>query len=228
VLASEGALSSGVRRVTALTGGAAMAADMAAADLERRIAAADALAADALLHEVNEITKLESSLGLGLVARARIAPQLAALRERAKSARRETSGAARDAAVTQARELAERHGARTEALVAVLDGADAAAMMAAIDSARARLANVPILFLSPDADAGKVAIAATCPAGAIAAGLKAGDWVRAAAQACGGSGGGKPDTAQAGGKDPAKVNEAAEAARAMAAKLLTPAPGRAG
>ena len=78
MLASEGALSSGVRRVTALTGGAAMAADMAAADLERRIAAADALAADALLHEVNEITKLESSLGLGLVARALIAPQLAA------------------------------------------------------------------------------------------------------------------------------------------------------
>jgi alanyl-tRNA synthetase len=228
VLASESALSAGVRRVMALTGGAAMAADMAAADLERRIAAAGSLAADALLHEVNEITKLESSLGLGIVARARIAPQLAALRDRAKSARRETSGAARDAAVTQARELAERHGARTEALVAVLDGADAAALMAAIDSARARLANVPILFLSPDADAGKVAIAATCPAGAIAAGLKAGDWVRAAAQACGGSGGGKPDTAQAGGKDPAKVNEAAEAARAMAAKLVTPAPGRAG
>ena len=110
----------------------------------------------------------------------------------------------------------------------MLAGAPAAALMAALDSARARLSNVPILFLSPDAQAGKVAIAATCPANAIAAGLKAGDWVRAAAQACGGSGGGKPDTAQAGGKDPTKVNEAAEAARALAAKLLTPAPGRAG
>jgi len=228
VLASESALSAGVRRVTALTGGAAMAADMAAADLERRIAAAGSLAAEALLHEVNEIAKLESSIGLGIVARARIAPQLAALRERAKSARRESSGATRDAAVAQARALAERHGARTEALVAVLDGADAAALMAAIDSARGRLARVPILFLSPDVDAGKVAIAATCPPSAIAAGLKAGDWVRAAAQACGGSGGGKPDTAQAGGKDPSKVNEAAEAARAMAAKVAMPEPGRAG
>jgi alanyl-tRNA synthetase len=42
--------------------------------------------------------------------------------------------------------------------------------------------------------------------------------VKAAAQACGGSGGGKPDMAQAGGKDASKVGEAIAAAKALAAK----------
>ncbi|MCP4797727.1 MAG: hypothetical protein GY885_16375, partial [Phycisphaeraceae bacterium] len=49
-----------------------------------------------------------------------------------------------------------------------------------------------------------------------ATGLKAGAWVKAAAQACGGGGGGRPDSAQAGGKDPSRITEAADAASAHA------------
>ena len=41
--------------------------------------------------------------------------------------------------------------------------------------------------------------------------------MKAAAQACGGAGGGRPDTAQAGGKDPSKTREALDAASAFAA-----------
>ena len=43
-------------------------------------------------------------------------------------------------------------------------------------------------------------------------GLKAGDVVRVAGQAMGGGGGGRPDMAQAGGKDPAKLDDALAAA----------------
>ncbi|MFM9181524.1 MAG: DHHA1 domain-containing protein [Phycisphaerales bacterium] len=50
-----------------------------------------------------------------------------------------------------------------------------------------------------------------------AKGLKAGDWVRAAAEACGGKGGGRPDFAQAGGKDPSRAPDALRIARAFAA-----------
>jgi alanyl-tRNA synthetase len=65
-----------------------------------------------------------------------------------------------------------------------------------------------------------VAIAATSPKPAIDKGLKAGDWVKAAAQACGGAGGGRPDTAQAGGKDTSKAREALEAAKALAQRKI--------
>ncbi len=43
----------------------------------------------------------------------------------------------------------------------------------------------------------------------------AGQVVKAAAQACGGNGGGKPTLAQAGGKDPSHIDEALEAAKAL-------------
>lgn len=50
--------------------------------------------------------------------------------------------------------------------------------------------------------------------------LKAGDWVKAIAPIVGGGGGGRPDFAQAGGKDPSKMNEALEEALAYVTKEL--------
>lgn len=55
-------------------------------------------------------------------------------------------------------------------------------------------------------------VAMTTP-GAIQAGFKAGDLVKIAAQISGGGGGGRPDMAQAGGKDVSKLAEALEAVR---------------
>ncbi|MAC17884.1 MAG: hypothetical protein CMC97_06260, partial [Flavobacteriales bacterium] len=51
-------------------------------------------------------------------------------------------------------------------------------------------------------------------------GLKAGDWARCAAEACGGRGGGRPDMAQAGGKDATLADAALEAARHFANERL--------
>jgi alanyl-tRNA synthetase len=49
-------------------------------------------------------------------------------------------------------------------------------------------------------------------AGAKNTGVKAGDWIKAIAPILGGGGGGRPDFAQAGGKDATKMGEAKEAA----------------
>ena len=46
---------------------------------------------------------------------------------------------------------------------------------------------------------------------AVKAGVHAGQLVKKAAQICSGNGGGKPDMAQAGGKDASKVDEAINA-----------------
>ena len=54
----------------------------------------------------------------------------------------------------------------------------------------------------------------------IKAGLKAGDWIRETAKVAGGGGGGRPQMAQAGGKDPAKLGEALEVAKSFATKTV--------
>ena len=218
VLVSEGGLAAGVRRVFALTGARALAAQFAAEGLMSRVADAAKLDGEALVSEITDMTKMAESLELGAVARAEFERALEPVREKAKAARKQAEGAARDAAVVQARGIVEEHAKKPAGtpLVAMINGADAAALLAAIDAARAKFADTPILFLSPDFDASKVAIAATCPKSAIDKGLKAGDWVKAAAQACGGAGGGRPDTAQAGGKDPSKTRDALDAAEAFA------------
>ncbi len=57
-------------------------------------------------------------------------------------------------------------------------------------------------------------------AGVKDASLKAGDWIKTIAPIVGGGGGGRPDFAQAGGKDASKINEAKDAALAYVKEKL--------
>ena len=56
--------------------------------------------------------------------------------------------------------------------------------------------------------------------GPAVAGLKAGDWVKEPAALVGGSGGGRPDMAQAGGKDAAQIPAAITKAEELAKSLF--------
>jgi alanyl-tRNA synthetase len=64
------------------------------------------------------------------------------------------------------------------------------------------------------ADGGKVGLVVLVSKEATAAGLSAASVVREAAPVVGGGGGGRDEMAQAGGKDPEKLDEALDAARA--------------
>ena len=59
---------------------------------------------------------------------------------------------------------------------------------------------------------GKISILAVCGKDAIAKGVKAGDLIKTVTAVCGGSGGGKPDSAMGGGKDVSKLDDALAAA----------------
>ena len=90
-----------------------------------------------------------------------------------------------------------------------------------IDRVRQKAKSALIVFGSVD-DEGKVALIVALTGDLVAKGLKAGDLLRPVAEIVGGKGGGKPDMAQAGGKDPAKLpdalKKAAELGRAALAK----------
>jgi alanyl-tRNA synthetase len=80
---------------------------------------------------------------------------------------------------------------------------DADAMRSQIDELRRKISPLAVL-LGSDAG-GKVLLIAALSKDLIERGLSAVEWVKAAAKAVGGSGGGRPDLAQAGGKFPDKL-----------------------
>ncbi len=79
------------------------------------------------------------------------------------------------------------------------NGMESGAMKGYAEQLRNKLEN-GLVFVSNTAN-GKVTFVCAASKAAIAKGLKAGDLVKAAAVLCGGNGGGRPDMAQAGGKN---------------------------
>jgi alanyl-tRNA synthetase len=66
----------------------------------------------------------------------------------------------------------------------------------------------------------KITILAVCGKDAISRGIKAGELVKQVCSVCGGSGGGKPDSAMGGGKDVLKLDDAlAQVDNFVASKL---------
>ena len=67
---------------------------------------------------------------------------------------------------------------------------------------------------------GRASLLVAATPGAVERGVKAGDIVKVAAKVVGGGGGGRDTMAQAGGRDPGKLPEALDAARAEIARVL--------
>lgn len=69
-----------------------------------------------------------------------------------------------------------------------------------------------VVVLADVIDSGKINILAMATKDAVAKGIHAGQIVKEVAKVCGGGGGGRPDMAQAGGKDASKLDEALKTA----------------
>ena len=91
-------------------------------------------------------------------------------------------------------------------LILKLENQDNGSLKAYAETLRNRMQD-GFVFISNVND-GKLTFVCASSKAAIAKGLKAGDIVKMAAQVCGGNGGGRPDMAQAGGKDTSKLDEA--------------------
>jgi alanyl-tRNA synthetase len=187
-IVSEGSSAANVRRVEALTGPAAI-------DWFRDRSAA-----------LEEAGALLGSARDPVTAARRAADRLAEL-ERVKA----------EIDARQASEQADRLGEEGEEVAGVRivvsrgQGADQGALLDLADRIKARLGDAAVVL--GGAEDGKVALVASFTDSAVSRGLSAADVVREAAAVVGGGGGGRDSVAQAGGRDPSRLEEALRVAR---------------
>ena len=220
VITLEESVSKGIRRIVALSGDAAKVAAQAGARLELLIKQANA-AADADLPPL--IASLNQSVSAGqlpLRVRRRVQAAVAQLQSRHKAFEKTSkpqSGSGVDAVAMAGKllaEAAELNGAKL--IVGEIAGASEEQLRSAVDSLRKRAPSHAIMLASSDGQ--KANFVAAVSDDLVAKGLKAGEWVKQAAAVAGGGGGGRPQMAQGSGKDPAKIAEALQMARSLAAK----------
>ncbi|TWU43353.1 Alanine--tRNA ligase [Novipirellula aureliae] len=104
-------------------------------------------------------------------------------------------------------------------VVAETPGGNANVMRGWIDQIRKK-SDKPSAVLLATVQNDKVILVGGVSRELVDRGIKAGVWVGAAAKVVGGGGGGRPDMAQAGGKDPSKLPEAITAAKDSMRKML--------
>jgi alanyl-tRNA synthetase len=187
-ITSQGGVAAGVRRVEATTGEAALAWVQ---QQEETLAEA----AQALKAQPQEL-------------RQKIAQVLDNVRTLEKEIARLKSKVATSQGDDLAAQAVEVKGIKV--LAASLDGADAKTLRETLDKLKDKLKSAAIVLGSTEG--GKVSlIAGVTPD--LTAKLKAGELVNFVAQQVGGKGGGRPDMAQAGGTEPAKVPAALASVR---------------
>jgi alanyl-tRNA synthetase len=190
---SESSVGQGVRRIEAVTSGAALAL------LRERERAATRVARD---------LKTEPELLEEAVAKLR-----GRIRELEKATHRPAGGADVDALAA----TAVRHGVVAVVAASVGD-VPPDDLLGVADALRARLGAAVVVLASTAG--GRAHLVATATPEAIAAGVSAGDVIGAIAPIVGGGGGGRPSMARAGGKDPSRLDDALAAARRFVAEKL--------
>lgn len=100
-----------------------------------------------------------------------------------------------------------------------IDGANVDLLKRLVDQIRKK-SSPAVIVLAAETTDGKVLLIVGVSKDLVGKGIKAGDIVKQIAPIVGGGGGGKPDLAQAGGKDPSKIDEAIETAKTILRQKL--------
>ena len=223
VIVAEESVSKGIRRIVAHTGAAAKDVLSANEAIEKLLSAGAGTPEAELPILIAEIQKTLGSSPVGLrvkrKAQAAIGELQAKFKAHEKSTKQSSAGTVDVSAVSGALVSGATDAGGGKLIVGEVHGASADQLLAVFDSIKKRGGSYGLL-LGSAAD-GKVNFIAAVSDDLIAKGLKAGDWIRETAKVAGGGGGGRPQMAQAGGKDPAKLGEALATAKAFANGILT-------
>jgi alanyl-tRNA synthetase len=146
--------------------------------------------------------------------------RVAAMLAEVEDLKRQIAGRAEAGAISADSLLADAEtiGGAT-VIVAEAPGVSANLMRQLIDQIRKKTSPTAVFLATTEGD-DKVVLVAGVSRELVAKGVSAGNWVRDVAPIVGGGGGGKPDLAQAGGKQPDKIPEALAKAKAVAQEML--------
>ena len=194
---SEASVASGVRRIEAITGLGFVA---------------DAAKTRELVASVCNTVKVKNAADLEDKLAAQLEEIKALKKEIEQFKAKEASGA-----VDQMLAGAASVGS-VKVLTVKVPGADAGKLRQMGDVLRDKDESVVAVLASLNGD--KLSFLAVCGKAAVKAGVKAGEIVKHVCTTCGGSGGGKPDSAMGGGKDASKMDEALTSVRAFVASKL--------
>jgi len=200
-IVSEGSVSSGVRRLEAISG-------LGSLNVFREDFAVSQIAA--------QLAPPAAGSSLSDAFRAKLALQedeLKRLRRELEEARMKSAASALDEALSRAVEV---KGVRIVTLRA--DSLERGQLRTLVDNLKQKLGEGIVVLASAQPE-GKVAIIAGVTPGLLKR-IQAGKLVGAVAKLVGGSGGGKPEIAEAGGKDQSQIDAALQAAAAIAGELL--------
>lgn len=190
-IVSEGGVAAGVRRIEALTGAGAIAYYQEKEGL------------------VNALAKKVKSDAPGLVSKIdHLLEENKSLKQELDKLKAKMANSAADDLLGQVKKIGD-----IDFLGAHVQGVDAGSLRDMGDTFKAKL-NKGVVVLATEAK-GKVNLIVMASDEAVAMGAHAGNIIREAAKIVGGGGGGRPNMAQAGGKDPSKISEALAKAEAV-------------
>lgn len=184
----------------------------------------EAVAGSALLPYLNQRDGVVKALGERFkVQPTEILERVALLQEELKATGKALAAAQEELALVKASALlnqAETVG-DYQILVARLDGIGADGMQTAAQQLQEQLGDGAAVLLAGVPEPAKVTLVVAFGPELIKRGLQAGKFVGVVAKACGGGGGGRPNLAQAGGRDPGALPGALAAARFELLELLS-------
>ncbi|KAH9314263.1 hypothetical protein KI387_022890, partial [Taxus chinensis] len=223
-LVSEEGIAKGIRRITAFTTAAAIEAIETAASFDSRLNDASKLEGAAL---EKEVASLKSSLDSAVIPAAKKADfrlKITQLQDRVKKAQKQAAEVNMKEAISAAIELANKLSLKDEAYcVSRIDvGLDANAIREAVLKFMEKRKDIPVMMFSVDEATNKVLVYAGVPQSVAKKGLVVLDWLRKVLEPLkGNGGGGKGGLAQGQGNDAARIEEAMEIARTLAASKLS-------
>jgi alanyl-tRNA synthetase len=183
-IVSEAGIGSGIRRIEAVTG------------------------RNAYAYLEQQFDTLKQAAGLVKANVADVPKRIEALQAQLKEVERENDSLKSKLSRIEASSLTDsvREVAGVPVLAAQVDAGDMDSLRQVADDMKGKIASGVIVLGSVAED--KVNLVVSVSADLVGRGFHAGKLIKEIATICGGGGGGRPDMAQAGGKDPSKLAEA--------------------